>query len=241
MNANLGSAIARIGQDMPSAILNSDGEIVWVNDKGIQEIRCDREDLPGTSITQLIANSNFEHGQLFERGISGEIEQLEVEVVLGDGTIGLLECNLSPIKIEGEKHVIVRFQVLKEVETVERGTKADEEIDSDFFDQIDETDLEEIVKNTRVDTPDGEMSLDLIMFDVVTGHKEIEQYKKGALSLHKAIDERLQKEEQTNPGSDECQVLKEVKKAAYGLYLRIQRGDEELHGNRGGMYSGYFE
>ena len=108
------------------------------------------------------------------------------------------------------------------------------------FDNITDERLQDIVQNIRVDAPDGEMSLNAIMLDLAVGHNELEQYKQGALSLHKAVDERLQEEEQLNPNSVEVDVLNEVKEAAFGLYLRIQRGDEELHGNRDGKYSGYF-
>jgi len=109
------------------------------------------------------------------------------------------------------------------------------------FNNITDERLQEIVQNIRIDAPDGKMSLNAIMVDLAVGHNELEQYKHGALSLYKAVDERLQEEERRNPNSAEIDVLSEVKDAAFGLYLRIQRGDEELHGNRDGKYSGYFD
>jgi len=126
------------------------------------------------------------------------------------------------------------------IEHETEGSVAKSPSDIDFDDITDER-LQEIVQSIRVDAPDGEMPLNAIMLDLAVGHNEIEQYKKGALSLTDAVDERLQEEEERNSDSEEAEVLKEVKKAAFGLYLRIQRGDEELHGHRDGDYSGYFK
>jgi hypothetical protein len=106
---------------------------------------------------------------------------------------------------------------------------------------ISSEELQEIVENIRVDSPDGEMPLNAILLDIANGHNELEQYKKGALSICDALEDRIREEEERNPDSDELEVLKEVKESAFGLYLRIQRGDEELHGHRDGKYSGYFD
>jgi len=114
-------------------------------------------------------------------------------------------------------------------------------VDSEDFDEISPSEVAELTQNIRVDGPGGEMPLSAIMLDLTMGHSELEQYKKGALSTYEAVDERLQEEEERNPDSRECDVLEEVKKSALGLYLRIQRGDEELDGDRDGKYSGYFE
>jgi hypothetical protein len=63
------------------------------------------------------------------------------------------------------------------------------------------------------------------MLDLVVGENEVTKYKKGALSLHQAIDERLEEEEQRNPDSEEVAVLREAREAAFSLYERIQNGD----------------
>jgi hypothetical protein len=109
------------------------------------------------------------------------------------------------------------------------------------FDDINPTELKRIVKNTRIDAPGGTMPLNAVLLDIAEGHNEVEQYKAGALGLQQALDERLIEEENANPGSNTAEVLAEAKKSAFGLYLRIQRGDEELHGKRDGEYSGYFD
>jgi hypothetical protein len=109
------------------------------------------------------------------------------------------------------------------------------------FEDLSDSELQRISENIRLDTPDGEMSLQDAMLDLAIGHNKIEQYKKGALNLHKHLDERLEEEEKRNPDSDVAEVIREVRDSAFGLYLRIQRGDEELHGERDGEYSGYFK
>lgn len=116
-----------------------------------------------------------------------------------------------------------------------------DETDATDFEDLTDSELQRISENVRLDTPDGEMSLQDAMLDLAIGHNKIEQYKKGALNLHKHLDERLKEEEDHNPDSDVAEVIREVRDSAFGLYLRIQRGDEELHGERDGEYSGYFK
>lgn len=117
----------------------------------------------------------------------------------------------------------------------------DADVGSEDFDDISPSEVAELANNIRVEGADGEMPLSAIMLDLTVGHSELEQYKRGALSMYQAVDERLEEEEKRNPDSRECDVLEEVKKSALGLYLRLQRGDEELSGDRDGKYSGYFE
>lgn len=116
-----------------------------------------------------------------------------------------------------------------------------EESDRLSFEDVPDDRLEEIAQNIRISSDDGEIPLNALMLDLAVGHNELEQYKKGALSTVDAVDERLKEEQERNPDSLECQILKEVKHSAFGMYLRLQRGDKELHGERDGEYSGYFD
>ena len=120
-------------------------------------------------------------------------------------------------------------------------TDASKSVDGDDFDTLSSDRLKEVIKSVRIDAPNGEMPLNAVLLDLAESHNELEQYKKGALGLTQSLDEALIEAKEHNPESDEVQVLQAAKESAFGLYLRLQRGDEELHGHREGEYSGYFE
>lgn len=98
----------------------------------------------------------------------------------------------------------------------------------------------EILTSTEIDTPDGETAtLAEVAADLVVAHDEIESYKQGALAYCQYLDEAIVEHEVA--GNDQVvQILRELKHTAFGVYLRVKRGDEELLGERDGKYSGYF-
>lgn len=109
------------------------------------------------------------------------------------------------------------------------------------FDQLDEATINNIAKQLKIDGPDGEVSLTEIMMDLMEAQNQLEKYKQGAAILHKKLEERLEEETQDGTDEDILMVLEEVSEAARGVYLRVERGDQELTGDRDGKYSGYFD
>jgi hypothetical protein len=108
------------------------------------------------------------------------------------------------------------------------------------IDKLDDAAVADIIENTRVENGDSEMPLKAAMLDLAVAHKELEEYKEGALAMYQHLDERLHEAEAA--GNDEvAHVLREVKKTAYGVYLRLHRGDAELVGDRGGKFADYFD
>ena len=123
-------------------------------------------------------------------------------------------------------------------------TDQDAEHDSDTdvpLDELTTGDLSDLIHDVHLDGPDGEqMSLADATKDLAQSHEELDSYKRGALTMCSAIDERLQQAE--NDGNDAlAAILREMKRTAFGVYLRVQRGDEELLGDRDGEYSGFFD
>lgn len=218
------------------ALFNSDGEFVSVNEVAGDVHRRPEEELLGLSVPEILADPRPEHGQILEKALNGDIQTATVEIVRGDGTTALMGCEVEAVEVNGEPHIRSEFGVVEELEE----TQASKAPDESSFDHISEEELKEITQNVRVDCPDGEMPLNAIMMDLAVGHNELEQYKQGALTLHQCLDERLEEEQKRNPNSKACDVLEAVKDTAFGLYLRLQRGDKELHGERDGQYSGYF-
>jgi hypothetical protein len=159
------------------------------------------------------------------------------ELTLANGDKVSSTSELRPVTFSDGSGGLV-IEVLETELVEESGEKRP---DSSTFEDINPEELKRIVKNTRVDAPGGQMPLNAVLLDLAEGHNEVEQYKKGALGLQQALDERLIEEEKNNPDSKTCRVLEEAKKSAFGLYLRIERGDQELHGNREGQYEGYFD
>ena len=64
--------------------------------------------------------------------------------------------------------------------------------------------------------------------------------KNGALAYSQYLDEAIIEHEVAG-NDDVVQILQELKRTAFGIYLRIKRGDDELLGDRDGKYSGYYD
>lgn len=109
----------------------------------------------------------------------------------------------------------------------EKNTNATDVSSTDILsvDGLGDSEVAEIVQNLRVDAPSGEMPLNAILYDLMVAHNKIEQYRKAALTMHKAVDERLQEAESVDADSPQCDVLEETKDTAMHLYERLQEGE----------------
>jgi hypothetical protein len=193
--------------------------------------------LRGSDPTGYLVNERLEVGRKVELARHGEPQQYRVEVLSDNG-------DLYNFDVKAEPHGDGEVKLNIEAKLIDEGTEVTEapqtSPDPMAFENISDERVREISQAIRVQGPEGMLDLAEIMLDVTRGHNELEQYKRGALALYEALDERLAEEEKRNPDSDECQVIREVKRTAFGLYLRVQRGDMELHGDRDGRYSGYY-
>lgn len=104
---------------------------------------------------------------------------------------------------------------------------------------IDEEKVERLMKETTIEVDGKTQPLGQIFKDIQAGHEELDQYKSGAMVLSEALDERRMQAKQSG---DEMLVdlLDDFKDSAYGIFLRIERGDLELVGERDGKHSGFF-
>lgn len=227
-------------ENQPCSVVNEGGEVVWANREAAKIRRTTVGGLVGTEIEQLVPEMSLRDGKLFERILSGESFEFERELLRDDGSTFFADVSAEPIEIDGDVHCFTSYEKASEGRPPTETSLEMEPPDPTNIDDISEAELQEITQNIRVDAPSGKMPLNAIMLDLAAGHNELEQYKKGSLALYKTIDERLQEEEQKNTDSKTIKVLEAVKRSAFGLYLRLKRGDEELHGHRGGRYSGYF-
>jgi hypothetical protein len=103
-----------------------------------------------------------------------------------------------------------------------------------------EAELKRLMDETTVEVGGADETLADLVRDIKTAHEELDAYKSGALTLSNALDERIMQVK--NDGSDEdlIEILEGMKESAFGVYLRLQRGDLELLGERDGKHSGYF-
>ncbi|WP_372611548.1 hypothetical protein [Halomonas sp.] len=100
--------------------------------------------------------------------------------------------------------------------------------------------INEIITDVEIETPDGEKTpLGAVAADIVEAHTEVEAYKNGSMALSQALNEALTEYDEDD---DEmvAQVIEELRAEAFGVYLRVTRGDDELIGDRDGPYSDYF-
>jgi len=99
-----------------------------------------------------------------------------------------------------------------------------------------------LIEGVTCEVAGDDVPLAALMMDIETAHKELDEYKNGALVAEEAIDEKIA-EATINEDEELKQLLIDVKEAAFGVYLRVQYGDMELLGNRNedSQYHGYFE
>lgn len=96
-----------------------------------------------------------------------------------------------------------------------------------------------LLEDVTVEVKGDERSLAALMQDLAIAHKDLDNYKSGALAVSTSLDERMVQAEMDGD-DDTYAALRNLKKTAFGVYLRLQRGDQELTGERDGKYSGYF-
>ena len=107
---------------------------------------------------------------------------------------------------------------------------------------ISEHEAAALIEDVTVDVAGDETQLASLIKDIEVAHQELDEYKNGSLVASDALDEKIA--QATINGNDELkEILIDVKDAAFGVYLRVQYGDEELLGNRNedSQYHGYFE
>ncbi|AAL54962.1 hypothetical protein HfxHF1_300 [Halophage HF1] len=99
--------------------------------------------------------------------------------------------------------------------------------------------LKRLMNETTVDIGGEDETLADLVGDIKTAHQELDAYKSGALKLSNALDERIM---MAKGDEDEqlIEILEGLKESSFGVYLRLQRGDLELLGERDGKHSGYF-
>lgn len=129
---------------------------------------------------------------------------------------------------------------MTENDAVEAEQDADQDPDVPFeFDDLSQGRVNDLATNVTLESPQGELTLEDVMLQLIVGHKELEDYKRSAMVLYQTLDER-QHVAESNGDTDLVTMLDRMKKSAYGLHLRVERGDAELLGERDGEYSGYF-
>lgn len=223
----------------PVVVVDSDGKRRACNEELAELLKKDKEDIIGTTICENIAGNGVKDGIFLQKVINGKTVTETGTATQSNGSIIETTNVGEPIEVGGETLVMITVTDTEKIKPANPDS-GNRSLNSNKFEDLSTDELQEIVQNIRIDSPKGKITLNEVMLDLAVGHNQIEQYKNGGLSLQKAVDQRLKEEEKDNPDSKGCAVLREVRDSAFGLYLRIQRGDKELHGNREGEYSGYF-
>jgi hypothetical protein len=233
-------------------VVNRSGDFVAVSEEAADLYRYDREEMLNMRCFDLTTIETIPEKGNLPTLFDGSTHEITFEVKLGDGS--LAEATHTSEKVEEadcrhldteEDYCDVLVTEVDDVTVIEEANESNsdstmKEVDASAFDEISPEELNQIVKNTRVDAPSGKMPLSKIMLDLAVSHNKIEQYKQGAFSLYDALNQRLDEEQEKNPDSDTAKVLEEIASSAFGMYLRINLGDEELHGERDGEYSDYW-
>lgn len=98
-----------------------------------------------------------------------------------------------------------------------------------------------LIEGVTLEVAGDDVPLAALMKDVEVAHKELDEYKNGAIVASEAIDEKIA-QATINENEELKNLLIDVKDAAFGVYLRVQYGDMELLGNRNpdAEHHGYF-
>jgi hypothetical protein len=72
--------------------------------------------------------------------------------------------------------------------------------------------------------------------DILKAHDQLDSYKKGATTMTQALDEKI---EELDSEDERIDALEDLRDTANMIYLRLERGDAEMRGDRDGEYSGH--
>lgn len=103
--------------------------------------------------------------------------------------------------------------------------------------EADEETINELLQSETVTVGTVETPLSDIISDIQTAHKGLDEYKSGSMSLAKTLSEAADETD------DEVltALFADLSDGAFTIYLRLQRGDMELLGDRNGEYSGFLK
>lgn len=103
------------------------------------------------------------------------------------------------------------------------------------IDADDET-VTDRLENTTIDFKGQESSLGAVLQDVKTAHQDLDEYKQGSLKLAQELSEKADEADDKMLEA----ILTDMSDAAFAVYLRLNRGDLELRGDRDGEYAGLY-
>lgn len=92
-----------------------------------------------------------------------------------------------------------------------------------------------LMREETVSVDGIETSLGDVVSDIKKAHSDLDEYKAGSLSLAQTLSEAADEAD----GKLLQSILLDMSDNAFLVYLRLQRGDQELLGERDGKYSGY--
>lgn len=215
-------------------LVDSNGVVVHANDKAQKLFRAENK-LEGERCADRVDISEEKQAELLEEALNDNREDDVWPFVRDDGT--KIECQVHPEKvtINGEPYVACEFTPVEDIDD------EPEETETDVLEEIPDEEIQEIAQNIRIESDDGKIPLDSIMLDIAVMQNELQQSKEGAYTLYRVLSDRLEEEKEKKADPAIIEVIRQVRDSAQGIYLRVERGDEELHGNRDGKYSGYFE
>jgi hypothetical protein len=111
-----------------------------------------------------------------------------------------------------------------------------EKIDLDLLD-IDVDDPETLAEETTIGE-DGTTAMDMVE-SITEAHASLTQIRRSSLQATAKLEEQLQVAEE-NGESEKVELLEAIRHNAYGLFLRLRRGDAELTGERDGEFTNYY-
>lgn len=98
-----------------------------------------------------------------------------------------------------------------------------------------EEQVSELLESYTIEGLEVEATLGELVGDIQKAHEELDEYKQGSLALSQNLSEAA------NDTDDETlrAILSDMSDSAFYVYLRLNRGDKELVGDRDGEYSGH--
>lgn len=95
--------------------------------------------------------------------------------------------------------------------------------------------VSELMQSESIEVGGVEATLSELIGDIQKAHAEMDEYKQGSLALAQNLSEAAKETDDETLRA----ILSDMSDGAFGVYLRLSRGDKELLGERDGEYSGF--
>lgn len=200
--------------DTAKIAVDDDGIIVTANEKAAQLVKSEKEDYIGRKAIENLDISHQKQKELLEESLNSNRPDDTWTIVRDDGE--KIECEVNPnLVIENnEKYIVCEIEKTGPIEMQPPCR------------EIDSKKVREITQNTRIETPSGNLPLNVVISDMAKTLSTLEQTRKAGYTLYRSIDDRLEEEQCVENNNDTCMVLREAREMAQRIFTQLENCED---------------